>query len=103
MRGGSRIGAGRKPGAKNRSTIQREQGIADSGETPLNYLLRVMRDDRAERSVRLDAAKAAAPYCHPRLAAIEHTGKDGGPIETSSDPRSLARAILTILREAETE
>jgi hypothetical protein len=27
-------------------------------------------------------AKDAAPYIHPKLAAIEHTGKDGGAIET---------------------
>ena len=25
-----------------------------------------------------EAAKDAAPYVHPRLSAIEHTGKDGG-------------------------
>ena len=34
----------------------------------------------------------------------EHTGKDGGPIETASaSPRELARAVLSMLREAETE
>lgn len=34
-------------------------------------------------SLRFEAAKAAAPYIHPRLAAIEHTGKDGGAMEHS--------------------
>lgn len=29
----------------------------------------------------LEAAKAAAPYMHHRLATIENTGKDGGPIQ----------------------
>jgi hypothetical protein len=34
----------------------------------------------------------------------EHTGKDGGPIETAEiAPRDLARAVLGILREAKTE
>jgi hypothetical protein len=28
-------------------------------------------------------AKDAAPYMHPRLAAVEHTGEDGGPIDHS--------------------
>lgn len=28
-------------------------------------------------------AKDAAPYIHPKLAAIEHTGKDGGAIDHS--------------------
>jgi hypothetical protein len=30
-----------------------------------------------------DMAKAAAPYMHPRLNAIQHTGKDGEPIRVS--------------------
>jgi hypothetical protein len=38
--------------------------------TPLEYLLRVMRHDPDEAR-RLDAAKAAAPYVHPRLATME--------------------------------
>lgn len=34
----------------------------------------------------------------------EHTGKDGGPIETKdSTPRELARAVLGLLREAQVE
>jgi hypothetical protein len=37
------------------------------------------RDGRA----RDDMAKAAAPYMHPRLNAIQHTGKDGEPIRVS--------------------
>ena len=28
-------------------------------------------------SLRADMAKAAAPYFHPRLNAIEHTGENG--------------------------
>ena len=27
-------------------------------------------------------AKHAAPYIHPRLSAIEHTGKDGAPLQS---------------------
>ncbi|QWD91648.1 hypothetical protein [Polynucleobacter sp. MWH-Braz-FAM2G] len=27
-------------------------------------------------------AKHAAPYVHPRLSAIEHTGKDGAPLQS---------------------
>jgi hypothetical protein len=55
------------------------------GITPLEYMLRVMRsrsknvtDERRD-----DMAKAAAPYMHPRLNAIQHTGKDGEPIRVS--------------------
>jgi hypothetical protein len=30
---------------------------------------------------RMYCAIAAAPYCHAKLKAIEHTGQEGGPIE----------------------
>ena len=33
-----------------------------------------MRDERKPTEVRLDAAKAAAPFVHPKMAAIEHSG-----------------------------
>ena len=45
-----------------------------SGETPLEYMLRIMRDEAAESTRRNDMAKAAAPYLHPRLSSVEHTG-----------------------------
>ena len=32
-------------------------------------------------SLQFEAAKAAAPYIHPRLAAVEHKGPKGGPIQ----------------------
>ena len=38
-----------------------------------------MRDEEQSTDVRLNAAKAAAPYCHPRLAAQRVTTRpDGG-------------------------
>jgi hypothetical protein len=47
--------------------------IAASGETPLEYMLRVMRDTKADTHRRDEMAKAAAPYIHPRLASIEQS------------------------------
>lgn len=43
-------------------------------------MLSVMRDESRPVDMRLDAANKAAPYVHPKLASIEHTGKDGGPV-----------------------
>jgi hypothetical protein len=71
MRGGPRQGAGRKPGVPNKATLAKEAEIAASGLTPLDFLLMVMRDDERDHDVRQDAAKAAAPYVHPKLSAIE--------------------------------
>ena len=89
MANGKKTG-GRRKGTPNRATAARAEEIAKSGLTPLDFMLQKMRDLKAEDAVRLDAAKSAAPYVHPRLAAIEHTGKDGGPIivkATEADER----------------
>lgn len=79
MRGGKRPGAGRKPGVPNRATQARQEEIAASGLTPLEYLIGVLRDDGVPTDVRLEAAKAAAPYVHPRLASVDlhSTGRSG--------------------------
>jgi hypothetical protein len=48
----------------------------------LDFLLAAMRDENKEFGVRLDAAKAAAPYVHARLASVDNkvSGPDGGAI-----------------------
>jgi len=72
-RGGARPGAGRKPGTPNRVTAELQAAVAASGEVPLDYMLRVMRDEGEEPSRRDDMAKAAAPYVHAKLAAVHAT------------------------------
>ena len=83
MAAGRKTG-GRKKGTPNKATASKAAEIAASGMTPLEYLLDVMRTDE-DALRRLDAAKAAAPYVHPKLAAIEHSGKGGGPIIVAMD------------------
>lgn len=73
-RGGKREGAGRPAGSVNKASAERQAEIAASGLTPLEYMLQLMRNEALDEAKRLDAAKAAAPYVHPRLAAIEHSG-----------------------------
>jgi hypothetical protein len=74
---------GRKKGTPNVATAKKEREIAASGLTPLEYMLSLLRDERKSDEIRFEAAKAAAPYVHPKLAMIQHSGKDGGPIEHS--------------------
>lgn len=69
--GGARRGAGRPKGAQNRKTIEQAQEVAATGETPLAFLLRIMRDANADEAKRIDCAKAAAQYVHPKLSAID--------------------------------
>lgn len=74
---------GRKKGTPNKRTAAlaaRAEAAAQDGISPLEYLLSVMRDPAAEEKDRLEAAKAAAPYVHPKLSSIEHKGEGGGPL-----------------------
>lgn len=79
-RGGTREGAGRKPGATTRMNEEARKAAAEGGIMPLDYMLTILRDEDQEAAIRMDAAKAAAPYVHAKLANVEHTGKDGGDI-----------------------
>jgi hypothetical protein len=55
--------------------------VRAGGITPLDYMLQVMRDEGLEPAKRLDAAKAAAPYVHPRLASLAVGNQDDKPFE----------------------
>lgn len=74
---------GRQKGSRNHRTEAQAAAIESSGLTPLDYMLSVLRDPERDYDMRLEAAKAAAPYVHPKLANIELTGKDKGPLEVS--------------------
>ena len=68
--GGSRPGAGRKPGTINRFSKDLLEKASQSGLLPVDYMLGVMRDESLDSRLRIDAAKAAAPYVHQKLSAI---------------------------------
>lgn len=69
--GGARPNAGRKKGSLSKLTEDAVARAQEGGILPLDYMLQVLRDVQEDSSRRLDAAKAAAPYLHPRLANIE--------------------------------
>lgn len=124
MAKGTKTGGGSRKGIPNKATAKREAEIAASGLTPLDYMLSVMRapcppellakieEQGASVEViaavggwhaqRMEAAKAAAPYVHPKLAQMELTGKDGedlipkGPV----DPMATARSLLFLVEKA---
>lgn len=70
-RGGVRPGAGRPKGAvsmKRAQAMKEAQEMADASgsKTPLEYMLAVMNDDRADEVRRDRMAMAAAPFVHAR-------------------------------------
>lgn len=83
VKGGKRPGAGRKPGIPNKRTQETQKAIEESGLTPLEYMLSVIRNEQEEPRIRLNAAVSAAPYVHAKLASMELTGKDGGALSFS--------------------
>jgi hypothetical protein len=67
----------------------RKEALA-SGISPLDYMLSILRDDTAEQAVRMDAAKAAAPYVHAKLASVEHKGDADSPLQLIVKQYTLA-------------
>ena len=63
-----------------------------SGEMPLAYMMRIMRDPTTEPHRRDAMAKAAAPYVHPTLAAVAHRHLD-------AKGRPLAPAITVTVMQ----
>jgi hypothetical protein len=80
-RGGKREGAGRKAGAATRKTREAADFIASLGLTPLGYMQGVLEGTLAYDEHKAWAAEKAAPYVHARLAAVEHSGPGGGPLQ----------------------
>jgi hypothetical protein len=93
---------GRKKGVPNKVTLRREKEIAASGLTPLEYMLAVMRNPRADPARRDDMAKAAAPFVHPKLASVDHRGRIGVYDLSRATDEQLDRleAILSPLADA---
>jgi hypothetical protein len=103
-KGGARAGAGRKTGSLTKRTRQIAEAVAIQGITPLEVMMKVMhqlyeeagnvseqdlgnKESASEARIKLlnmaaTVGRHAAPYVHPRLSAIEHTGKDGAPLQS---------------------
>lgn len=100
--GGKRLGAGRPKGARNKATTAREKRISASGKTPLDFLVDRMRNTKAPMPERIDCAKSAAPYVHPRLQATTLEGDPSKPIQVDMpDLRELARRIALVLAKVD--
>lgn len=93
---GSKRG-GRVPGARNRRTAEL-MALAEAGETPCAYALRIMRDDAQPAEVRMNAARLAAPFVHPKpqpeapVVAFNVPGEFDGAASLLSVHANLVRA-----------
>jgi hypothetical protein len=71
---------GRQKGSPNKRTADLQAAVEASGETPVDYMLRVMRDKTVDHDRRDDMAKAVAPYIHAKLAALQVAGDPDNPL-----------------------
>ena len=78
--GGARTGAGRKPGQSTKLNQDAREKALEGGISPLDYMLSLLRNEDLPRADRFEAAKAAAPYVHSKLAAVEVSGDQDKPI-----------------------
>ncbi len=99
QRGGARPGAGRKKGgvsefkAVGRKVSSRVAGkLADARSTPLEIMARVMAGDTSVTEMQFEAAKAAAPYIHPKLSAVQMNATVRRSVADMSDEELAALA-----------
>lgn len=52
-----------------------------SPEDQFKFLLAQVKKTVGLRQAAQDAARDAAPYVHAKLASVQHTGEDGGPMK----------------------
>jgi len=82
-KGGAMPGAGRKKGSLNKKTAEIAEKAARQGVAPLEIMIQAMREvyESNGAPAAVPFAEKCAPYMHPKLANVEMTGKNGGPIE----------------------
>jgi hypothetical protein len=64
-------------------------GIRSRWKVPRRHwtICSIMHDKDQDARSRLDAAKAAAPYCHARLSSTELSGPSGGPVSVQTSQK----------------
>ena len=88
---------GRQKDAANKRTREIADEAATHGLMPLEYILSVVRDPSVEPERRDRMAVAAAPYIHPRLAAIEAKVDTTGQLDVKMTREELDRRADEII------
>jgi hypothetical protein len=64
-------------------------------------MIGIVRNEQEDKTVRLDAAKAAAPYVHPRLQTTTLAGDPENPLKVDSMSEiELARRLAFLMTKA---
>lgn len=71
-------------------------------EDQFKMLLAEVKKAAGFRQMAQECARDAGAYMHPKLAAIEHTGANGGPIEVRASKEQRDAAVSAALRSTDT-
>lgn len=98
QRGGVRPGAGRTTELLNQRQMTAIEKVAQQFPdwSPLLHFATIANDETLDPSIRLEAAKAAAPFVHPRLKPVERD-----PAALVDLERKLAEARNTAKAKSE--
>lgn len=91
--GGARKGAGRPKGSVSKRHVEMLAGAVSEGITPVEYMLKVLRDENADDKSKAWAAEKAAPYIHPRPAPLAR------PIEIDLPDTSTIEGVSAALNK----
>ena len=96
-KGHTKLG-GRKPGVVNKRTQHFRKEVAKAGTSPLEHMLAVLHDPKADADRRDRMAIAAAPFVHPKLAVIDSTVRAEVSVSslTADELRAQARALFAV-------
>lgn len=95
-------GKGREVGSRNKRNLALML-LAEGGETPCAFALRIMRDEGVPPQQRLDAARLAAPYIHSKPQPETRTATFAVPekIETAEDLLAVHATLLKVTASGE--
>jgi hypothetical protein len=66
----------------------------EAGLTPLEFMLRTMRDTSVDWPIRAEMAKNAAPYMHPKLVAVATKDMNKPIIDYTKSPAQLKQELI---------
>jgi hypothetical protein len=87
---------GRKIGTPNRRTAEGAERLAELGCEPIEGMARLSIDQTKSPELRGRMFSELAEFVAPKRKAVEHTGADGGPIETGERAVELDYSRLTV-------
>ena len=94
---------GRQKGTPNKATLVRQmravaglKAAEESGELPLDVILRRMHGDTSVTDRQFEAAVAAAPYLHPRMAVMAVQTVPDDPVVEARRAQVRAEMIASL-------